>query len=110
MLFTLTLDGHEKQWSYSLPTTSISYFKQLVNELHHIFDKYEYQYVLNEIDQIIMELNESLQHFTNRFLHLCYEFLDEDVDWQFLDENFCFLVRMSTKYFEYDSSFYPYQN
>ena len=47
---------------------------------------------------------ESLEHFGDRFLHLRYEFLDEDVDWQLLDEKFRFLVRMSKKYFESDSS------
>lgn len=103
-LSSLTLDGHAKQWCYSLPTTYSSYFKHLVNGLCHVFYKYEYQDNLNEIDQLRMESNESLEHFTNRFLHLCYEFPDEDVDWQFLDEKLCFLVRMSRKYFESNSS------
>jgi len=74
----------------------------LVNEVHHVFNKYEYQDVLNEIDQFIMEYNESLEQFYDKFLHIFYEFLDEDVDWKFLDETFQFLVSISRKYFEVD--------
>jgi len=63
-----------------LPTASISYFKHLVNDICHIFDKYEYQYVLNEINQLTMGSYESLERFIDILLHLCYEFPDEDVD------------------------------
>lgn len=77
-------------------------FKHLVKKLCRVCDKYEYQDVLDEINQLRMESNESLKHFVDRFLHLCYEFSDEDVDWKLLDEKLHFLVRMSMKYFELD--------
>ena len=62
-LFALTFDFRVKKWCYSLPIDSISLFKQLVNELHHVLDKCEYQDVINEINQIGMELNESLEQY-----------------------------------------------
>lgn len=51
-----------------------------------------------------MELNESLEHFIDQFLHICYQFPNEYVDWQFLDEKFNLLVSMSRKFFESHSS------
>jgi len=52
----------------------------LVNELHRVFNKYEYQDVIDEIDPLRMEPNESLETFVDHFLHLRYESMDEVVD------------------------------
>ena len=62
-MFTLTLDGRAKQWCYPLPIDFILSFKQLVNTFHRVFDKYEYQDVLNEIYQLRIVPNEYLEHF-----------------------------------------------
>lgn len=70
-------------------------FQSLVNDIYRVFDKYEYQDVIDEIDQPRIELTESLENFADHFLHLCYQFLNEDVEWQFLDENFGLLFWMS---------------
>lgn len=65
LLFTLTLDGHAKQGCYSLPTSSITSFDHLVNELYRVFDQYEYQDFIDENDQLRMELTESIDHLVD---------------------------------------------
>lgn len=42
-----------------------------------------------------MEPNESIEDFSNRFLHLCYEFPEEDMDHYFLKQKFKHLVHIS---------------
>jgi len=56
---------------------------------------------------MVLVPSESLEQYATQFLHLYYELLDEDVDWHFLDENFCFLVTVLRKYFESNSSRIP---
>lgn len=71
-VFNFSSDGHVKQWCYSLPITSITCFDHLVNDLYLPLDKYEYQDVIDEIDQFRMEFLEPLENFIKRFLHICY--------------------------------------
>jgi len=49
-----------------------------------------------------MKLNESFEEFFDQCFDLCYEFMDEDVDWESLDDKFWYLVRISRKYFQSD--------
>lgn len=51
-----------------------------------------------------MKSNESLEQFSNQFIQNFYEFLDDDVDWEYLDQKFWFLVRISRKYFQSNPS------
>lgn len=75
-----------------------------------MFDKYDYPDVYNRIHQLRIESNKCLEQFANQFLHLCYEFPDEYVDWESLDEKFWILVRISRNYFQSDSSQRPFQD
>ena len=52
-------------------------------ELHLEFDKYDYWDVLKRINKIRTKHGESIEEFSNRFIPLCYEFLEEDIDWDF---------------------------
>lgn len=42
-----------------------------------------------------MKLDESIEDFSNWFFHLCYEFLEEDIDWDFFKKKFECLVHIS---------------
>lgn len=42
-----------------------------------------------------MNPGESIEDLSNLFLHLCYEFPEEDVDWDFFKQKFQFLVHVS---------------
>ena len=46
-----------------------------------------------------MKYDESLEDFMDNFLHLCYEFSKEDVDWDFMSEKFQSLDLVSLKPF-----------
>lgn len=50
-----------------------------------------------------MNPNESIKDLADRFLHLCYEFSKEDMNWDFFKENFRCLVQISLKQFEFES-------
>lgn len=50
-----------------------------------------------------MKYDESLEDFMDNFLHLCYEFSKEDVDWDFMNENFQYLVQISLEPYENES-------
>lgn len=95
ILFTLTLEFRFYQWCYTLPSSSIHSFRQFTKELHQDFDWYDYRDVHKRINQLGMELDESVEGFSNRFLHLCYEFPEEDVDQNFCKQNFEHLVWIS---------------
>jgi len=43
-----------------------------------------------------MEPNELVNNFSNEFLHLCYEIQEEDVNWDFLKQEFEHLVLVSS--------------
>lgn len=41
-----------------------------------------------------MKYSESLKYFLDRFLQFCYEFYKEDMDWDFMNAKFQYLVRI----------------
>lgn len=47
-----------------------------------------------------MKPDESIKDFSNRILHLCYEFPEEDVYWDYFKEKFWHLAQISLKQFE----------
>ena len=81
ILFTLILEGWVNWWCHTLPYAFIHYFDQFINEIHQDFDGYDYQDVYKRINHLKMEPNESIEDFSNIFLHLCCEFPEEDMDW-----------------------------
>jgi len=95
ILFCLTLEGKFNRWCHTLPPASIYSFEHLIKELHLIFDRYDYKDVLKIINQLIMKPNESTEDFANQFLHLCYEFPKEEIDWDFFKQKFECLVHLS---------------
>jgi len=42
-----------------------------------------------------MKPNELIEDFSNQFLHLFYEFLEEDMDWDFFKQKFENLIHIS---------------
>lgn len=67
-----------------------------LKEIHQAFGKYNYRDVCGRINLLRMEPNESVEKFSNRFLHLCYEISEEDLNWDFLKQEFERLVRVSS--------------
>lgn len=66
-----------------------------MKDIHKTFDIYDYQNVLKRITQLRMKPNESIEDFSDRFLHLCYEPPGEDMDWDFFKQKFKRLVHIS---------------
>lgn len=102
-LFSLALEGYVKHWCHTLQYSSIHSFERLVKELHEAFDKYNYHDIYKRINYLSVKPKESLEYFLSWFLHLCYEFYEEDMDWDFMSEKFQCLVLVSLKQFVSDS-------
>lgn len=81
ILLCITVEVQVNRWYHTLPHTSIHSFEHLIKELDLSFGGYDYQHVVKRINQFIMNPNELIEYFYNRFLHLCYEFHDEYTDW-----------------------------
>ena len=97
-LFTLTFEVRVKKWCHMF-VASIHSLEQLVKGIHEAFDTYDYQVVCHKIDLLKMELGKHRGDFINRFLHLCYEFLEGVVESFFITENFQNLILFTLKYF-----------
>lgn len=52
---------------------------------------------------IIIAHDESLDHFHDHFIHLCYEFFGDDIDWNVMKENFEFICHISMNLVQYES-------
>lgn len=87
-LFTLAFKGRVKKWCHMLPVAFVHSLEKLVKDLREAFESYDYQYVCDRIDFLIMEPGESVNDFFNWFLHLCCEFLKGVIDSNFIMENF----------------------
>lgn len=95
ILFFLTLEGWVNRWCHILPSTSIHSFDQFLKELHQAFDRYDDWVVYKIINKLRMNPDESIEDFSNIFLHLCYEFLEGDMNWYLLKQKFENLVQIS---------------
>ena len=51
-----------------------------------------------------MKPEESLEDFSFRYVHLCFEFLESDVDWVYLNINFQRLVLVSLQHFQLETN------
>ena len=100
VLFSLTLEGRIKKWCHTLPATSIHSFEQLIGELQQAFHRYDFQDVLIRINDIRMKPCESIEEFSIRFVHTCFEFPERDVDWTYLIEQFRYVVFVSLEHFQ----------
>ena len=47
-----------------------------------------------------MEPQEPLDEFSIRFVHYCFEFLEKDVDWKLLCEQFRYVILVSLEQFQ----------
>ena len=74
ILFFLTLEGQVNRWCHALPSASIHSFEWFLKELHQAFDRYDHRDVCKRINQLRMKHDESIEYFSNWFLHLSYEF------------------------------------
>ena len=80
LLFNLTLKGHVNNWFHTLPSSTIHSLHHFTKDFHQAFDWYDNRDIHKRINQLIMELDESIHGFSNIFLHLFYEFPEEDMD------------------------------
>lgn len=47
--------------------------------------------------------NEPLNDFHNCFIHFCYNFFEDDIDWNFVKDKFEFIIHISMNPKEYES-------
>ena len=99
LLFFLTLEGLTKKWCSTLSEASIHSFEQLASELQQAFHRYDLHNVVIKLNYIIMEPQESLDEFSIRFVHYCFEFPERDVDWKCLNEQLKYVILVSLEQF-----------
>ena len=109
LIFFLTLEVHAKKWCHTLPKASIHSFEQLTNELRQYFHRYDLHKIVIKLNDMRMEPQESLDEFSIRFIHYCFEFPERDVDWKCLSEQFKHVILVSLEQFQLDPTV-PYDD
>lgn len=93
-----------------LLATSIHSFEQLIGKIQQEFHMYNFQDVLMRINELRMKLEESLEDFILRFVHLCFEFPERDVNWVYLSENFQWLVIVFLQHIQFETYLDSHKN
>lgn len=91
-LFAFMFKGHVKKWCHSLHATSIHSDDHMFKELFCAFIFYDSKAFNRKILKLWKAFEESLQHFHDRFLHYSYEFPKYEVNWNFFEGIFQYLV------------------
>jgi len=60
----------------------------MIRELGHAFIFYDRKALHRKFLKLQKELEESIVHFYDHFCHYYFEFLEDEVDWKFLNEIF----------------------
>lgn len=94
-LFTFTLRGYPLQWLITLPNKSIHSFGHFVIELVDAFHHFDHQALNIEILKLQKAPDESVEKFHIRFLNLAFCFPEDEIDWEFLDGRFKYLLHIS---------------
>jgi len=102
-LFILTFKAHVKEWYHPLPITSIHSFEHLVKELYRTFGMYDYKSIFKKIMRLRKSPDESLDDFHDHFNNFCFEFSENDINWNLMKEKFEFLVHILMTPQEYQS-------
>lgn len=94
-LFILTFEGSIRKWCQTLTDASIHSFKHLVTKLSHAFDMFDCKCLRKKILELRKSPDEPLHHFHIHFMHLCFEYLKDEADWNFLIRIFQYLIHIS---------------
>jgi len=78
-----------------LPKKSIHSIYHLVTEIHRAFKNFDRKVLNEEILKLRKEPNESVEQFYMCFHNLAYRFLEDEIDWEFLDGRFEYLLHIS---------------
>lgn len=101
-LFAFTFEGHAKQWCHTFFTNYIHSFDHMFRELCHAFVLYDRK-ALNKKKLKLRKSLDALENFHDHFLHYCYEFPKDELDWKILEEIFHYIVHISKNPHELDS-------
>jgi len=82
-------------WCATLPKKSIHSLSHLVTEIDYSFNHFNYKTLNKEIMELRKALDESIENFYTRFCSLAYRFPKVDIDWEFLDGRFEYLLHIS---------------
>lgn len=93
-LFILTFEARIKEWCYTSMDSSIHSFNHIIKEIFHAFGRYDYKFIFKKIMHLKKATDESLDDFHYRFFEFCFEFSEDDVDWNLMKQKFKFLVHI----------------
>ena len=94
-MFEFTLHGHPLQWLVTLHEKSIHSFGHLVLELCHYFHNFDHQALNKKILQLQKAPDESVAQFWYLFHNLTFQFLKDEIDLEFVNERFQYLLHVS---------------
>lgn len=95
VLFIYTLRGNPMHWCATLPKKSIHSLAQLVAEIDRAFNHFDCKALNQEILKLRKEPDESVEQFHTCFCNLACQFPEDDIDWEFLDRRFEYLLYIS---------------
>lgn len=93
--YSHTLWGHPLHWCATLLENCIHSLTQLIAEIKHAFHHFDHQALNKEIMKLRKAPNESFENFNTRFCNLTYLFLEDEIDCEFLDGRFKYLIYIS---------------
>ena len=96
--FIYTLQGHLMHWCATLPEKSIHSLVHLVREIDHAFNHFDHEALDQEIMKLRKAPDEFVDQFYTRFCNLAYQFLEDEIDWEFLYGRFEYLLHISQCY------------
>lgn len=81
-------------WCATLPENSIHSLTHLVAEIDRAFNHFNYKALNKEILELGKGPDESIEQFYTRFCNIAYRFPQDDIDWEFLDGRFEYLLHI----------------
>lgn len=94
-LFTHTLRGNPLLWCATLPEKSFHSLTQLIVEIDDAFHHFDHQALNKEILELRKAPDESIEQFHTRFCNLAHRFPEDEIDWEFFDGKFKYLLYIS---------------
>jgi len=85
-LSILRFEAGVKEWCYTLLTASIYSFDHVFKELFRAFGRCDYKSVFKKIMQLQKAPDILLNYFHDHFIHLCFDFSKDDVNWNLMKE------------------------
>lgn len=95
VLFVYTLPGYPMHCCATLPEKYIHSLSHLATKIDHYFNHFNHKALAKEIMELWKAPDESIEYFHTHFCNLSCQFLEDEIDWEFLKVIFEYLLYIS---------------